>query len=190
MGQSESPLIVRPYVPDMTRSELLALMTCGMATLSGGMIAVYVQKGADAVALLAGGMMSAPCALYLAKLLLPEYETPRTAAGAKAVHTRKYSNAIEAIADGASAGVMLLIKMVAMVIAFLSIIALVDYLLHCDQPRPFAPRDLRTHLRTGGVPPRTGWRRCSAGRRAVGHQAGGQRVHRLHGYDQSQAHPS
>ncbi len=134
MGQSESPLIVRPYVPEMTRSELLALMTCGMATLSGGMIAVYVQKGADAVALLAGGMMSAPCALYLAKLLLPEYETPLTAAGAKAVQTRKYSNALEAIADGASAGVMLLIKMVAMVIAFLSLIALIDYGLHLASP--------------------------------------------------------
>ena len=134
MGQSESPLIVRPYVPEMTRSELLALMTCGMATISGGMIAVYVQKGADAVALLAGGMMSAPCALYLSKLLLPEYEIPLTAAGAKAVPTRKYANALEAIADGASAGVMLLIKMVAMVIAFLSLIALLDYLLHCANP--------------------------------------------------------
>ena len=161
-----------------------------MATLSGGMIAVYVQKGADAVALLAGGMMSAPCALYLSKLLLPEYETPRTAAGAKAVHTRKYSNAIEAIADGASAGVMLLIKMVAMVIAFLSLIALVDYLLHCANPdlslrgifgRIFAPVAFLLGLGGDDVP------QVAA---LLGTKLDGQRVIAFTRHDQSQAHPS
>jgi CNT family concentrative nucleoside transporter len=78
MGQTEAPIIVKPYVPQMTQSELLALMIGGMATISGGVMAVYISLGADPIAILTTSVMAAPCGLYLAKLLLPETETPAT----------------------------------------------------------------------------------------------------------------
>ncbi len=74
MGQTEAPLIIKPYVPSMTRSELLALMIGGMATVSGGIMAVFIGMGADPVAILATSVMAAPCGLYLSKLLIPEME--------------------------------------------------------------------------------------------------------------------
>src|SRR5262249_12310656 len=72
MGQTEAPLIVRPYVPRMTNSELFALMASGMAHISGGMMIVYINYGADPVAVLTTCIMACPCSLYLAKLYLPE----------------------------------------------------------------------------------------------------------------------
>src|SRR5262249_58901630 len=78
LGQTEAPLIVRPYVEKMTTSELFALMVGGMAHISGGVKAVYVQMGADKVAILATSIMAAPCGLYLAKLMLPETGQPLT----------------------------------------------------------------------------------------------------------------
>ena len=78
MGQTEAPLIVKPYVPRMTQSELLALMVGGMATISGGVMAVYISLGADPVAILTTSVMAAPCGLYLSKILLPETEEPAT----------------------------------------------------------------------------------------------------------------
>lgn len=129
MGQSEAPLIVRPYVPEMTQSELLALMVGGMATLSGGMIAVYIRMGVDPVAILATGIMSAPCSLYVAKLLLPETLIPQTSADAQPVLKTDHANALDAIATGASTGMKLAINIAAMLIAFLAFIAMLDYLL-------------------------------------------------------------
>src|SRR5262249_44770809 len=76
MGQTEAPLIVKPYVPRMTRSELLALMASGMAHISGGMMAVYISYGADPVAILCTCVMACPCSLYLTKLVLPEAGKP------------------------------------------------------------------------------------------------------------------
>src|SRR5262249_11002943 len=78
MGQTEAPLLVRPYVAGMTRSELLALMVGGMAHVSGSLMAVYVEMGADAVAILTTSVMASPCTLYLAKIVLPETQTPAT----------------------------------------------------------------------------------------------------------------
>ena len=78
MGQTEAPIIVKPYVPSMTRSELLALMVGGMATISGGVMAVYISLGADPVAILTTSVMAAPCGLYLSKILYPEMEEPAT----------------------------------------------------------------------------------------------------------------
>ena len=91
MGQTEAPLIVRPFVPRMTRSELLALMASGMAHISGGMMAVYIGYGADPVAILTTCVMACPCSLYLAKLLLPETETPETMGTAKIEVERRTS---------------------------------------------------------------------------------------------------
>ena len=81
MGQTEAPLIIKPYVATMTRSELLALMIGGMATISGGVMAVYIGMGADAVAVLATSVMAAPSGLYLSKLLLPETGSRSPAGG-------------------------------------------------------------------------------------------------------------
>ena len=98
MGQTEAPLIVKPYVERMTQSELLALMVGGMATISGGMMAVYISMGADAVAILTTSVMAAPCGLYLSKLLLPETGRPRRAASVKADDERPHANVIDAAA--------------------------------------------------------------------------------------------
>src|SRR5262249_47063143 len=78
MGQTEAPLIVKPYVPRMTQSELFALMTSGMAHISGGMMVVYINYGADPVAVLTTCIMACPCSLYLAKLFLPQTTAPET----------------------------------------------------------------------------------------------------------------
>jgi CNT family concentrative nucleoside transporter len=129
MGQTEAPLIVKPYVPRMTRSELLAMMVGGMATISGGVMAVYISMGADAVAILATSVMAAPCGLYLSKLMLPETETPETHGRANIKSEKLHSNAVDAAAGGASDGLYLALNVAAMIIAFLAFIALINYLL-------------------------------------------------------------
>lgn len=129
MGQTEAPLIVKPYVPRMTQSELLAMMVGGMATISGGVMAVYIQLGADPVAILATSVMAAPAGLYLSKLLLPELEEPETRGSVKTEPERLHSNVVDAAAGGASDGMMLALNVAAMLIAFLAFIALINYLL-------------------------------------------------------------
>jgi CNT family concentrative nucleoside transporter len=129
MGQTEAPLIVKPYVPRMTESELLALMVGGLATISGGVMAVYIQLGADPVAILTTSVMAAPCGLYLAKILLPETEEPITRGEVRIVVERQHVNLIDAAAAGASDGTVLAINVAAMLIAFLAFIALIDYVL-------------------------------------------------------------
>jgi len=129
MGQTEAPIIVKPFVPRMTQSELLAMMVGGMATISGGVMAVYIALGADPIAILTTSIMAAPCALYLSKLLLPETEKPETS-GAAPVHVENvHVNVIDAAASGASDGLQLAINVAGMLIAFLAFIALFDYLL-------------------------------------------------------------
>lgn len=134
MGQTEAPLIVKPYVARMTRSELLALMVGGMATISGGMMAVYIGLGADPVAILATSVMAAPCGLYLSKLMLPETELPETHGRAKIVTERTHVNAIDAAAAGASDGLHMALNVGAMIIAFLAFIALIDAVLGGIKP--------------------------------------------------------
>ena len=134
MGQTEAPIIVKPYVPLMTRSELLALMVGGMATISGGVMAVYISLGADAVAILTTSVMAAPCGLYLSKILYPEMEEPATRGEVKIVVERTHANVIDAAAAGASDGTMLAINVAAMLIAFLAFIALIDYTLGLVRP--------------------------------------------------------
>src|SRR5215203_3418057 len=135
MGQTEAPIIVKPYVPLMTQSELLAMMVGGMATISGGVMAVYITLGADPVAILTTSVMAAPCGLYLSKLLLPELEVPETSGTAKVNVEKLHVNAIDAAAGGASDGMMLAINVAAMLIAFLAFIALIDYLLGAINPQ-------------------------------------------------------
>jgi CNT family concentrative nucleoside transporter len=129
MGQTEAPLIVKPYVVRMTRSELLALMVGGMATISGGVMVAYIGMGADAVAILATSVMAAPCALYLSKILVPETEVPETRGTVSAAVERTQANLFDAAAEGASEGMKLVLNIVAMLIAFIAFIALINHLL-------------------------------------------------------------
>jgi CNT family concentrative nucleoside transporter len=134
MGQTEAPLIVKPYVERLTRSELLALMVGGMAHISGGLMAVYIGMGADPVAILATSVMASPCSLYLAKIVLPEMGRPETLGVVQARLEQTHSNVIDAAASGASDGMRLAINIAAMLIAFLAFIALIDALLGWMSP--------------------------------------------------------
>jgi CNT family concentrative nucleoside transporter len=129
MGQTEAPIIVKPFVPRMTQSELLAMMVGGMATISGGVMAVYIALGADAIAILTTSVMAAPCGLYLSKLLLPEREQPETTGTAPINVEKLHVNVIDAAASGASDGLTLAVNVAAMLIAFLAFLALFDFLL-------------------------------------------------------------
>ena len=134
MGQTEAPIIVKPYVPSMTKSELLAMMVGGMATISGGVMAVYISLGADPVAILTTSVMAAPCGLYLSKILYPETEEPATRGDVKVAVEQTHANVIDAASAGASDGTMLAINVAAMLIAFLAFIALIDYVLALASP--------------------------------------------------------
>jgi len=135
MGQTEAPIIVKPYISSMTQSELLALMVGGMATISGGVMAVYIALGADPVAILTTSVMAAPCGLYLSKILYPELEEPATRGEVKIAVEKIHKNAIDAASGGASDGMTLAINVAAMLIAFLAFIALFDYLLGLINPQ-------------------------------------------------------
>lgn len=129
MGQTEAPLVIKPYLARMTRSEIMALMTGGMATIAGGVLAAYVGFGVSAGHLLTASMMSAPAALLIAKIMLPETEVSETAAGANAKIERQSHNGLDALCRGASDGVMLSINVMAMLIAFVAVVALANGLL-------------------------------------------------------------
>jgi CNT family concentrative nucleoside transporter len=128
MGQTEAPLVVKPYLRRMTQSEILALMVGGMATIAGGVLAAYVGFGISAGHLLTASVMSAPAALMIAKVLLPEKEVSDTAAGASARVPRETFNGVEALCRGAADGAMLAINVMAMLIAFVAVVALVNAL--------------------------------------------------------------
>ena len=129
MGQTEAPLVIKPYLKRMTQSELMALMVGGMASIAGGVLAAYVGFNISAGHLLTASVMSAPAALMIAKVLLPESEVSDTAAGASAKVPRDTFNGIEALCRGASDGVMLAINVMAMLIAFVAVVALANLLL-------------------------------------------------------------
>jgi CNT family concentrative nucleoside transporter len=135
MGQTEAPLIVKPYVPRMTNSELFTLMVSGFAHISGGMMVVYINYGANAVAVLTTCVMACPCSLYLAKLFLPETTTPETAGKLHDTHERSpYVNAIDAAASGTSDGLRLALNVAAMLIVFIAFVAMFDWLLGAIKP--------------------------------------------------------
>ena len=129
MGQTEAPLVIKPYLATMTRSELLALMIGGMASIAGGVLAAYVAFGISAGHLLTASVMSAPASLMLAKILLPETEISDTAEGAQRQIERETVNGVDAICHGASDGIKLAINVMAMLIAFVAVVALANLLL-------------------------------------------------------------
>jgi len=129
VGQTEAPLFIRPYVPKLTRSELLSVMVGGFATIAAGVMAVYIDFGAPAVHLIAASVMAAPGALVISKLLLPETAEPETRGAARAQVERPWVNAIDAAASGAADGVKLAINVAAMLIGFLALLALINFVL-------------------------------------------------------------
>jgi CNT family concentrative nucleoside transporter len=139
MGQTEAPLIVKPYVPRMTNSELFVLMASGMAHISGGMMAVYISYGANPVAVITTCVMACPCSLYLSKLFLPETTRPETGGAAKTKTVKSpYVNSIDAIASGTTDGLRLAANVAAMLIVFIACVALFDSLLGLVHPQWFA----------------------------------------------------
>ena len=129
VGHTEAPLIVKPYVATMTRSELNALMVGGFATISGSLMAIFAARGVSAGHLLTASIISAPAAFVLAKILQPETEVPQPVASVEARMEQNATNVIQAAADGASEGMKLAINIAAMLIAFLAIIMFFDILL-------------------------------------------------------------
>jgi len=127
MGQTEAPLIIAPYVATMTYSELSTLMVGGMATIAGGVMAAYIAMGVQAKFLLAASVMNAPAAILISKILVPETGTPLTKGEVKLKVERKQVNIIDSAAAGASAGMTLALNVAAMLIAFLSILALLNW---------------------------------------------------------------
>ena len=127
VGQTEAPLVVRPYLDSMTRSELMTLMVGGFATVAGGVLATYVLAfGVDAGHLLTASVISAPAALVVAKLMQPEVEESKTLGTVQIEVEQEAVNAIHAAANGAADGVKLAINVGAMIIAFLALIALAN----------------------------------------------------------------
>ena len=129
VGQTEAPLLIRHYVGSMTRSELMAVMTGGFATVAGGVMAAYVGMGIPAGHLIAASVMSAPAALVMAKLMIPETETGKVSAKADFKVKTPWANMIAAAAQGAGDGLKLALNVGAMLLAFIALVALVNGLL-------------------------------------------------------------
>ena len=129
MGQTEAPLVIKPYLARMTRSELFAMMTGGMATIAGGVLAAYVSFGIEAGHLLTASVLSAPASLLIAKILVPESEVSETAGGTNAPIERETVNGLDALCHGASDGMKLSINVMAMLIAFTAVIAATNWIL-------------------------------------------------------------
>jgi concentrative nucleoside transporter, CNT family len=146
VGQTEAPLVIKPYVEKMTQSELLAVMTGGMATIAGGVMAAYVQMlgnsyaishGVDldvgrlmfAEQLLGASLMAAPAALVIAKILYPELGKPLTMGSVKMEVEQQDANGIDAAANGAAVGLKLALNVGAMLLAFIALLAMGNYFL-------------------------------------------------------------
>ena len=131
MGQTEAPLTIRPFLPDLTRSELMTVMTSGMAHVSGGIMAAYIAQGIEARHLLSAVIMTSPGTILMAKMLVPETETPATEG--KVVIPReeqhKEENLIGAIARGTIDGGKLAMNVGIMLVSFLGLVALLDGML-------------------------------------------------------------
>lgn len=128
-GQTEAPLVVKPLIGKMTQSELLALMTGGMATVAGGVLAAYVGFGIDGGHLLAASVMSAPAALVCSKLLLPESEVSVTSGDLKISLEQDTVNLIDAASQGAAEGLKLALNVGAMLLVFIALIAMINGIL-------------------------------------------------------------
>jgi len=129
MGQTEAPLTIRPFIPRMTESELMTIMTAGMAHISGGIMAAYILFGVKAEHLLTAVIMTAPGTLMMAKIFVPETQVPETMGTVKLEVERTDVNVIDAAGRGTGEGLALALNVGAMLISFLALVALVNALL-------------------------------------------------------------
>ncbi|SEQ90889.1 concentrative nucleoside transporter, CNT family [Piscibacillus halophilus] len=129
VGQTEAPLVVKPYIGRMTNSELFAIMTGGMATVSGANLAGYYALGIPLEYLLAASFMAAPAGLLMAKIIVPETEVSETTDSINLENNRDSQNVIDAAAKGASDGLKLALNVGGMLIVFISLIALINLIL-------------------------------------------------------------
>src|SRR3981081_3288050 len=133
MGQTEAPLTIRPFLPDLTQSELMTIMTSGMAHVSGGIMAAYIAFGVEARHLLTAVIMTAPGTILISKMLVPETEVPKTAGrvvmSEEEVGQEKKENLLGAVARGTTDGLGLALNIAAMLISFLALIALLNGIL-------------------------------------------------------------
>ena len=187
MGQSEAPLTIRPYLSRLTNSELMTVMTGGMATISGALLVAYVRIGGVPVEhLLTAVVMTAPGAILMAKMLEPETETPETFGRVPTDTDSSDVNVIDAAARGASEGLYLALNVGAVLIAFVALIAVLNGLLGWLQ-RPALhgvaarrpPGHPRAPVRPRGVAAGRSVARRAHGRNALGNAYGHQRVRRL-----------
>lgn len=129
MGQTEAPTVVKPYLATMTRSEILSLMTGGMATIAGGMLAAFVMLGVPAGHLLTASVISAPAALLMAKIMLPEDPDNDLSSEEAQSPPVETINGLDALCKGAADGMKLSINVIAMIIAFVAVVALLNAML-------------------------------------------------------------
>jgi CNT family concentrative nucleoside transporter len=127
VGQVEAQVLIRPYLGTMTKSELLSSMAGSMACIAGGILIVYVNMGAKAEYLLTASLMAAPAAIVISKIIFPETEEPVTKGTVKLEVKKEHTNLIDAISHGAADGMKIAINVVAMLIGFIGLIALINY---------------------------------------------------------------
>ena len=126
VGQTEAPLVIKPYLLGLTRSELFAVMVGGMASIAGSIMAGYANMGVELKFLIASSFMAAPGGLLMAKIILPETETPKTEEEHNSEEEVEHANVIDAAAAGATSGLQLAVNVGAMLIAFIALIALIN----------------------------------------------------------------
>ncbi|MBN2293900.1 MAG: NupC/NupG family nucleoside CNT transporter, partial [Pirellulales bacterium] len=129
VGITTAPLVIRPYIANMTRSELMAMMTGGMATAAGGPLAAYVAMGLDAGHLMVASLMAAPASLVIAKIMVPETQESETKGVVKAEVPRQDTNVLDAACRGAGEGLKLSLNIAAMIIAFIALVYLFNWTL-------------------------------------------------------------
>src|ERR1700751_1695302 len=127
VGQVEAQVMIRPYISTMTKSELLSSMAGSMACIAGGILIVYVNMGARAEYLLTASLMAAPAALVISKIIYPETEVSETMGKIKLEVKSEYTNLVDAISHGAAEGMKISINVIAMLIGFIALIALINY---------------------------------------------------------------
>ncbi|MCX6640936.1 MAG: NupC/NupG family nucleoside CNT transporter [bacterium] len=129
VGQTEAPLLIRPFLDSLTKSELNAVMVGGFTTIAGGVMASYMSLGVPATHLIAASVMSAPAALVMAKIIYPETEHSLTAGDVQIPKVKLYDNALDAASRGTTDGLKLAANVLAMLISFLALIAFADVIL-------------------------------------------------------------
>ncbi|HEY2931810.1 MAG TPA: NupC/NupG family nucleoside CNT transporter [Acidobacteriota bacterium] len=129
MGQTEAPLTIRPFLNQMTRSELMTVMTSGMAHVSGGIMAAYIAFGIEARHLLTAVIMTAPGTIMISKIFVPETEEPKTRGKVTLVTEKPDANILDAAARGTIDGLHLALNVAAMLISFLALVALLNFVL-------------------------------------------------------------